>query len=170
VKQRDKSIMHKAPLPLDRRSFLRLCVLAAGGTFLTACQQALDEMSVATDVLLSPTPGWNPSLSIKGLDQDIWTWVKPVRVVVSGECEAVIIRVNGREFAATQAGDEFIANVELTSGENRLSAACRQLDGTEVQSNMLNYTERLRKVPTAVVRKSSWMAAKVSPRKAMEAR
>jgi cyclomaltodextrinase / maltogenic alpha-amylase / neopullulanase len=137
--------MNKAPAPLDRRGFLRLCVLAVGGAFVAACQQRLNDVAVMTEVPPSPT------LSIKASDQGVWTWVKPVRVVVSGKCEAVLIRVNNREFTATQAGDEFTADVELTAGENRLNAACRQLDGTEVQSNMLNYTERLRQVPRAVI-------------------
>ena len=88
--------MEKAPL--SRRGFLRVCVVAAGGTLVAACQQALQ--GLAPGAMASATPGPAAKISLTGADQDVWTWIKPVKVGVSGECESVVVYVNGREFEA----------------------------------------------------------------------
>ena len=90
-------------------------------------------------------------VSLSGTDQDVWAWTKPVRVAVSGECEGVVVYVNGNEYEARPSGEAFEAEVEFMEGKNRVQAVCRQPGGGEIRSNMLNYTERLKQVPTAVI-------------------
>ena len=161
--------MDKAPL--NRRGFLRLCVIAAGSAAAAACQQALPDAAPETEAVrtasapgsapASPTPTPLPSptpepvvnVSLAGADQDAWTWIKPVRVQVSeaGECQGVVVYANGREFEAWPEGEYFMAEVRLFPGENRISAACRQAGGREIRSDMLNYTERLRLAPKAAI-------------------
>jgi cyclomaltodextrinase len=141
--------MQKAPL--NRRDFLRFCVVAAGGAIAAACQKALTEVLAVSTSTTAPSSTPSVKLSLIGGDQDVWTWSKPVKVGVAGECESVVVYVNGREFEARPEGEYFTADVRLSEGENRVSATCRQPDGGEIQSNMLNYTERLRQVPTAVI-------------------
>ena len=145
--------MEKAPL--TRRGFLRLCVVAAGSAIASACQKALQNIAPETEAVgtsaVSPSPVPAVKVRMTGTDQDVWTWLKPVKVGVEGECDSLVVHVNGREFEALPEGEAFTAEVRLSAGENRVSAACRQLDGAEIRSNMLNYTERLRQVPTAVI-------------------
>src|SRR5215212_8142902 len=137
--------------PLNRRDFLRLCVVAAGGTVITACEQALREIAVATDAVSSLTPAPTTMINLIGKDQDVWTWVKSVKVTVSGACENIKVFANGQDVETQPEGDTFIADVKFSAGENHVNAACSQPDGAEIMSNMLNYTERLRQVPTAVI-------------------
>ena len=145
--------MDKAPL--TRRGFLRLSVVAAGSVIAAACQKALRDITPARETLPTPlpssTPGSAEEVSLIGTDQDVWTWSKPVKVGVSGECEGVVVYVNGREFEARAEGEYFTADVMFSDGENLVSAACRQPGGKEIRSNMLNYTERLRQAPKAVI-------------------
>jgi hypothetical protein len=62
-----------------------------------------------------------------------------------------MVYVNGREFKAQQDGETFTAAVNLSEGDNPISAACQQTDGAEIRSNMLNFTERLRQIPRAEI-------------------
>lgn len=139
--------------PLNRRGFLRLCVVAAGSAIAAACQKALPDLATETEAVGTSTasPGRAVNVTLTGADQDVWTWIKPVKVGVSGDCDGVVVYVNGREFEALPEGEYFTAEVRLSEGENRVSAACRQRGEGELQSNMLNYAERLRQVPTAVI-------------------
>ena len=153
--------------PLNRRGFLRICVIAAGGTVAAACRQALPDMAPETAAFGAATPSPSPTptslpsatpapevkVSLAGADQDAWTWIKPVKIQVSapGECQGVVAYVNGREFEARPEGEYFTAEVRLSAGENRVSATCRQSGEGEIRSNMLNYTQRLRQAPTAVI-------------------
>jgi cyclomaltodextrinase / maltogenic alpha-amylase / neopullulanase len=136
---------------LNRRGFLRVCAVTAGGAFLAACQQVLQDMAVVTEVIPSSTPGQLPSIQLIGADQDVWTWIKRVKVAVTGECQDVVVNVNGREFESQPEGETFAAEVKLSADENHISAICRQPDGVEIRSNMLNYTERLRQVSRAMI-------------------
>src|SRR5215207_7826312 len=140
---------------LNRRSFLRLCVVAVGSAIAAACQKALRDITSASETLPTPlpssTPGSAEKVSLIGANQDVWTWSKTVKVGISGECEGVVVYVNGREFEARPEGEYFTANVMFSDGENLVSAACRQPSGKEIRSNMLNYTERLRQAPKAVI-------------------
>jgi cyclomaltodextrinase len=139
--------------PLSRRGFLRLCVVAAGSAIAAACQKALQNIATETvgTSTVSPSPEPGVKVSLTGADQDAWTWVKPVKVGVEGECESVVVYVNGREFEAWRDGEYFTAEVNLSEGENLVNAVCRQRGGEEIRSNMLDYTERLRQVPKAVI-------------------
>src|SRR5687768_11727322 len=139
--------MEKAPL--NRRDFLRLCVLAAGGVIAAACEKTIKEAVGTSTVSLSPTPAVKLNL---GTDLDAWTWVKQIRVGVSeGVCEKVILHVNRLEFQAQPDGDSFTADIQLSEGENQVTAACIQPGGGEVTSEPVVYTGRLRQTPTAVI-------------------
>src|SRR5215218_4976555 len=129
--------------PLNRRGFLRLCVVAAGGAVVASCQQKLQGLATVTAVVPTGTPLPTPKLNLGGADQDVWTWVKPMKVAVSGACQSVVVDVNGKEFETQPEGETFTGNVRFSSGVNRVSAACKQPDGVDTRSNMLNYTERL---------------------------
>src|SRR5918993_410679 len=85
---------------LSRRGFLRLSVIAAGSVWMTSCQNELQDIATATS-LPSPSATAGPSVKLKlGTNLDAWTWVKQVRVGVSeGECEKVLLQVNGQEVA-----------------------------------------------------------------------
>src|SRR5919108_3536075 len=134
---------------LNRRDFLRLCVISAGGAIVPACEQTITEVIGTTTVSPSSTPTVKLSL---GTNVDAWTWVKQIRVGVSeGECERVLLHVNGGEFQAQPEGDSFTADVQLSEGENQVTAACIQPGGGEVRSAPVVYTGRLRQVPTAVI-------------------
>src|SRR5687768_7679231 len=94
-------------VPLTRRGFLRLCVVTAGGVVVSACQQMLKDITAVTQVVPSATPGQTTKINLTGTDQDVWTWMKPVKVEVAGECEKVIVHVNGNEFEARPEGKHF---------------------------------------------------------------
>ncbi|HET9588739.1 MAG TPA: alpha-amylase family glycosyl hydrolase [Anaerolineales bacterium] len=144
---------------LDRRGFLRLCAVTAGGAVLAACEQALRGITPPTEVIGTSTGSPSPTPSVwldLGGNQDAWTWVKPVRVGVSeGECERVIVHANEQEFEARPDGESFTAEVKLAEGENQINAVCVQPGGGEVQSDSVVYTGRLRHVPTAVIKIAS---------------
>ena len=144
----------EAPLkktPLNRKAFLRLSLVAAGSTVIAACQERLQAIATVTQAIPTLTPIPITKINLDGADQDVWTWVKQVKVNVSGECQNIIVDVNGREFEAEPEDESFTAEVSLLGGENRIRAACKQSNGDEIRSNMLNYTERLRQVPMAVI-------------------
>jgi cyclomaltodextrinase / maltogenic alpha-amylase / neopullulanase len=136
---------------LNRRGFLRVCAVAAGGVVVAACQQAWQEIATPTAGLPTWTPNPSTKFNLRGADQDVWTWRKPFKVEVSGECQRVLVNVGGREFQAKQEGTTFVADVQFSPGENPVSAVCIQPDGAQIRSHMLNYTERLRQAPTAVI-------------------
>ena len=134
---------------LNRRDFLRLCVIATGGAIAVACEKTITE-AIGTSTV-SPSPTATVKLNL-GTDVDAWTWVKQIRVGVSeGECERVLLYVNGGEFQAQPDGDSFIAEVQLSEDENQVTAACILQGGGEVRSAPVVYTGRLRQVPTAVI-------------------
>ena len=146
--------MDKAPL--TRRGFLRLSVVAAGSVIAAACQKALRDLASQTKVIGTSTASASPTPSVKvsltGTDQDAWTWFKQVKVgIAEGECESVIIHVNGQQFGAQPDGETFTADVRLSAGENQVSAACLLPGGGEILSDPVIYTGRLRQVPTAVI-------------------
>jgi glycosidase len=138
---------------LDRRSFLRLCALTAGGAIVAACQQQLQGIETATVPTGTASPVTAVKLSLPGADQDAWTWVKSVQVGVSdpAACEAVMVAVNGREFEAKPDGDHFTAEIQLAEGKNQVSAICKQTGDAKVESAPVVFTARLRQVPTAVI-------------------
>jgi cyclomaltodextrinase / maltogenic alpha-amylase / neopullulanase len=137
----------------NRRDFLRLCVLAAGGAIAAACEKTITEAIVTSTVSPSATSAVKMSL---GTDLDAWTWVKQIRVGVSeGQCERVILHVNQQEFQAKLEGDSFAADIQLSEGENQVTAACIQPGGAEVTSEPIVYTGRLRQAPTAVIQIAS---------------
>jgi glycosidase len=135
---------------LNRRGFLRLCVVAAGGAVMAACQQSLQDIATATAVIPTPTPRSITKISLLGSNQDVWTWSKPVNLEVSGECQNLVVNVNGRQFETEPDGKAFTSEVRFSAGENQVSAVCLSAD-TQVRSEPVTYNERLRAVPTAVI-------------------
>ncbi len=128
--------------PLNRRGFLRLCVVAAGGTIAAACQSALQETEVVASSTASPSPVPTklPSqeVSLAGADQDVWAWIKPVKVAgpAVAKPQDVFVSVNGREFETQKDGEYFTTEIRLSTGINRISATYKQPDGGEIRSNM----------------------------------
>lgn len=135
---------------LNRRGFLRLCVVAAGGAVVAACQQSLQNIATATAVIPTPTPKSITKISLLGSNQDVWTWSKPVNVEVSGGCQNLVVDVNGRQFETESDGKLFTSEVKFSAGENQVSAVCLSSD-TQVRSEPMTYNERLRAVPAAVI-------------------
>ena len=139
---------------LNRRGFLRLCVVAAGGAVTAACQSSLGNPTPVVTITSTATKTSDQQVKVNliGEDQDVWAWTKPVNVEVSGSSnDQVIVSVNGKEFEARPIGEAYQTEVDLTEGINRVSAITRITNGGEIRSNMLNYTERLRQVPTAMI-------------------
>src|SRR5688500_14746146 len=127
--------------PVTRRGFLRLSVIAAGSAIAAACQEPLID-SIGTSTV-DPSPAPSVKLSLSGGDQDAWTWEKQVQVrVLEGNCERMVVRVNGQEFEAQPEGQDFIAGIPLSPGENEVSAVCLRPTGEEVPSDPVIYTAR----------------------------
>ena len=126
-----------------------MSVLAVSSVIAAACQKALTEV-VGTS---TPSPSATPSVTLNlGGNQDAWTWVKQVQVGISeGECGRVIVHANGQEIEAQPEGEFFTAEVNLSEGENQVSATCLPPGGGEVQSEPVIYTGRLRQAPTAMI-------------------
>src|SRR5215213_8103569 len=140
---------------LNRRDFLRLCVITTGSAIAVACQKALTDATAVPLGTSTAFPSAMPSvkLSLAGGNQDAWTWVKQVKVGVSeGECEQVVVQANGRQFETRAEGQLFTTEVRLSAGENEVSAACLLPGGGELRSEPVIYTGRLRQVPMAVIR------------------
>jgi cyclomaltodextrinase / maltogenic alpha-amylase / neopullulanase len=136
--------------PLTRRGFLRLSVIAAGSAMAAACQKRLIDSIGTSTVAPSPAPA--VKLSLSGGNQDVWTWEKQMQVrVLEGNCERMVVRVNGQEFEAQPEGQDFIAEVPLSPGENEVSAVCLLPTGEEFPSEPVIYTARLRQAPTAMI-------------------
>src|SRR5215207_4315385 len=140
---------------LNRRDFLRLCVITTGSAIAVACQKALTDVTGVPLGTSTALPSAMPSvkISLAGGNQDAWTWVKQVKVGVSeGECERVVVQATGREFETRAEGQLFTTEVRLSAGENQVSAACLLPGGGEVRSEPVIYTGRLRQVPTAMIK------------------
>ncbi len=123
---------------LDRRSFLRLCTVTAGGAVLASCQQELFGRG-------------SERVRVRGADQDAWAWTKPVTVEVSDECERVVVYANDQAFEAQPDGGQYTAEVRLSGGENEVRAVCVLPNGRELRSDAVTYTARLRQIPKAVI-------------------
>jgi len=140
--------------PINRRSFLRLCVVAAGSLVATACQKAIEDIATATEAIATSTVSASSAvkLNLAGGARDVWAWVKQVKVQVSeGQCEKVVVRVDDQEFTAQPDGEYFSAEVKLSEGKNQVSAVCLQPGGAETSSDSAIFTGRLREAPTAVI-------------------
>src|SRR4029079_3200465 len=144
---------------VNRRDFLRLCLLSAASAGVAACERV-----TPTTVLPEPssTPTLQPGSShikLKG-GGDAWTWNK----VVSGyldnpaDCKSLIVSVNGTEVEAALSKDvasagspSFSASVPLEEGDNRVMGICQRSDGQEEKSDMSHFQERLHRIPTAKI-------------------
>ncbi len=141
--------MEKAPL--TRQGFLRLSLIAVGSAFAAACQKALQEIATPTEAVATSTSSPVATVKMRLTGADAWTWVKPVKVGVTGECQSLVVTANGQDFQAQPGGDTFTAEVRLSAGENQVSATCLQSGGEELRTDPVIFTERLRQVPTAAI-------------------
>ncbi|MGB8982621.1 MAG: hypothetical protein WCC12_12150, partial [Anaerolineales bacterium] len=94
--------------PINRRGFLRLCVVAAGSLVASACQKAIEDIATATEAITTSTVSASSAvkLNLAGGARDVWAWVKQVKVQVSeGQCESVVVRVDDQEFTAQPDGE-----------------------------------------------------------------
>lgn len=144
----------KEKIPLHRRDFLRLSVVAAGSAMAAACQKALQNV-IPTEAIETITATVSPAPEVKlnlvGGNRDAWTWVKKAKIKASGNCERVVVSVNEQKLEAMSEGDFFTADVTLASGDNQVRASCLLTGGDETQSDPAIFTERLRQVPTAAI-------------------
>src|SRR5688572_14557713 len=106
--RRKEAILKKAPL--TRRGFLRLSAIAASSAIATACQESLAPTIAVGTSTAAPAPTPTVRFSLPGENLYAWTWIKRVKVGVSeGECENVLLHVNGQEVEAQAEGEAFTA-------------------------------------------------------------
>ena len=133
---------------LTRRGFLRLSVIAAGSAVAVACQKAVTQVVGTSTPLAPPTPSVTLDL---GGNRDVWAWTSKVQVNISdGQCDSVTLDVNQREFEAQPEGNLFTSEVNISEGENRVSAICKT-DAGEARSEPVILTGRLRQTPRATI-------------------
>lgn len=160
-----------ARCPIDRRSFLRLCALAAGSALASACHLAPTELPEKEPTLVTPRastpapPTQTPpppavEIRLAGGEAEIWAWKKRVEIRLSNAagCRQVVVNANGLPVEAALSASEseaegglFSAEVPIEAGVNRVVAECRQPDGRVALSQPLVYTGRLSRRPVAVI-------------------
>ena len=140
---------------LTRRHFLHLSWMALVGTAATACRPRPVPSPTAEQVgggtAPAATPAAEEQVELSGGDTEVWAWQKAVTGKVAGDCPALVVYANDASMEVSRDGDQFSALVPVAEGENRLVAACQRTGGEEQRSNMLTYTGRLYRRPTAVI-------------------
>jgi hypothetical protein len=105
--------------PINRREFLHLSLVAGGSVILAACQEADSGIATATKAVATSTASPSPvppvKVSLIGSDQEVWAWVKQVKVKVTGKCERLIVTANGQEFESQPDGEDFTAEIRLSA-------------------------------------------------------
>lgn len=136
--------------PLTRRGLVTR-TLAAGMIFPGAVSGAgMVAAREATPESSSERSG-SSRIALDRFGGDAWTWEKRL----SGTCPgcppetAIELRVDDATFAADRDGVSFNATVRLEPGENRVVAAAKLPDGSEMTSAPVTYTVRLEPRPKA---------------------
>jgi glycosidase len=134
---------------LNRRDFLRLSLILAGGAFVATCQEMKNE-SVPTATKGSMLKS---GIHLNGSDADAWTFRKPVTGSLENPatCQAVFIDNNSTRVEALLEGSSFSAEVPIHSGANSVTAVCQHEDEQEELSPTITITGRLAQRPTAVI-------------------
>src|SRR5512142_230147 len=141
--------------PLNRRDFLRLCLLTAASAGLGGCGGRSPISATGPTLVPTLPPGSRVRLVTRG---DVWTWQKKVvaRLAGGADCQRLAIRANGSELPAALGSGPgrmpaFSASIPLTEGQNELVAICTRPDGQEEFSQMNTIQQKLRDVPKAII-------------------
>ena len=134
---------------LQRREFLRLNIVLAGGLLVTACQNR--------KVLQTPgtiaSPSLETGIQLDGHPVDVWAFTKQVRGSMANpaSCQSVWIDNRGKRVQALLQEYIFSADVPIDPGENSLKAVCQHMNEEEELSNEVNITGRLQQRPKAII-------------------
>ncbi|HEX5839368.1 MAG TPA: hypothetical protein VFY26_16140, partial [Anaerolineales bacterium] len=134
---------------LQRREFLRLSIVLAGGLLVTACQNK--------KILQPPgtisAPPQEAGMQLNGHPGDVWAFTKQVRGSMTNpaSCQSVWIDNRGKRVQALLQEYIFSADVPIDPGENSLKAVCQHLNEEEELSNEVNITGRLQQRPKAII-------------------
>src|SRR5687768_7009790 len=134
---------------LNRRDFLRLSVLLAGGAFVAACQEMKLELTSTATMLKS-------GIRLNGNSAEVWTFRKLVMGSLENPaaCQAVLVDNSNTRVGAMLDGPSFSAEVPIRPGSNPLKAVCKYTDEEEDLSNEINFAGRLQQRPTAIINAS----------------
>jgi glycosidase len=135
--------------PLNRRDFLRLSSLLAGGAFIAACQ----EMQIEPTPTATKGSMLKSGIHLNGSDADAWTFRKPVTGSLENPaaCQAVFVDNNRTRVDAILEGSSFSAEVPIHFGANSVTAVCQHEDGQAELSLSITVTGRLPQRPTAII-------------------
>jgi cyclomaltodextrinase / maltogenic alpha-amylase / neopullulanase len=134
---------------LQRREFLRLSIVLAGGVLVTACQNR--KVSPPTGTIAAPS--LEAGIQLNGHPVDAWAFTKKVRGSMANPaaCQAVWIDNRGKRVQALLQEYFFSADVPIVPGENSLIAVCQHTNEEEELSNEVNITGRLQQRPRAII-------------------
>jgi cyclomaltodextrinase / maltogenic alpha-amylase / neopullulanase len=137
---------------LNRREFLRLSLVFAGGALATACQPA--RTRTTPTISAGPSPG--SGIQLKGSSTDVWTFMKSIRGSMANPtaCQAVWIDNNGTRVAAALQENFFSADVPVRPGTNTIMAICQHPDQEEDLSPAITINGRLEQRPRSVITSS----------------
>ncbi|HSL46819.1 MAG TPA: alpha-amylase family glycosyl hydrolase, partial [Anaerolineales bacterium] len=137
---------------LNRREFLRLSIVLAGGTLIAACQDAQPEVfPTATKGIMSPPK--QAGIKLIGDNTDVWAHTKRVRGSMSdpAACPEVSIEHDGGRVKATLQESFFSADVPIRPGSNTLTGVCQHADKEEKMPDAITMNGRLQQRPTAII-------------------
>src|SRR5688572_23942572 len=137
---------------LNRRDFLRLSLMLAGGAFMVACQEVQSEVTpiaIKGNMLKS-------GIRLNGSSADVWTFRKRAMGSLDNPaaCQVVLVDNSNTHVEALLYGSSFSAEVPIRPGANPLKAVCRYTDKEEELSNEINFTGQLQQRPTAIINSS----------------
>jgi cyclomaltodextrinase / maltogenic alpha-amylase / neopullulanase len=139
---------------LNRRDFLRLSLMLAGGAFAAACQ----EMKKKPAPTATKGNMLKSGIQLNGSNVDAWTFRKAVTGSLENPaaCQAVFIDNNGTRVDALLEGSSFSAEVPIHSGANSMTAVCQHEDEQEELSPSITITGRLQQRPIAII--TAWLS------------
>src|SRR5574339_677409 len=88
---------------LNRREFLRLSLVLAGGALVASCQGTKPPIIPTATKGIMPSPALETNLKLSGDRADVWAHARQVHGSMSNPaaCKAVSIESNGTRFEAT---------------------------------------------------------------------
>ena len=123
---------------LNRRDFLRLSLVLAGGAFIATCDEVKLELTPTKEVLLKS------GIRLNGGEADAWVFRKSVsgRLDNPAVCQAVLVDNSNTRVNALIEGSSFSAEVPIRPGENPVIGVCKQTNEEEELSTQINFTGR----------------------------